>query len=91
MPSILIVLVLRTIEAFKVFDIIWIMTHGGPANSTQTIANYAYQTAYQLFGHGAALAYLIALFILVIAMIYTRLLRQEMRVLRSQRNTVLVS
>ena len=31
-PMILIVLVLRTMEAFKVFDIIWIMTHGGPAN-----------------------------------------------------------
>ena len=44
---ILIVLVLRTMEAFKVFDIIWIMTRGGPANATQTIAIYAYQTAYQ--------------------------------------------
>ena len=28
-------LVLRTIEAFKVFDIIWVMTRGGPANSTK--------------------------------------------------------
>ena len=56
-PVILIVLVLRTMEAFKVFDIIWIMTHGGPANTTQSIAIYAYQTAYQGFdfGRGAAL------------------------------------
>jgi multiple sugar transport system permease protein len=75
-PVILIVLVLRTMEAFKVFDIIWIMTHGGPANSTQTIAIYAYQTAYQGFdfGRGAALGYLIALVIMVLAAVYLRLL-----------------
>jgi ABC-type sugar transport system permease subunit len=75
-PVILIVLVLRTMEAFKVFDIIWIMTHGGPANSTQSIAIYAYQTAYQGFdfGRGAALGYLIALVIMVLAALYLRLL-----------------
>jgi multiple sugar transport system permease protein/N,N'-diacetylchitobiose transport system permease protein len=75
-PVILIVLVIRTMEAFKVFDLIWIMTHGGPANSTQTIAIYAYQTAYQGFdfGRGAALGYLIALAIMVLAAIYLRLL-----------------
>jgi multiple sugar transport system permease protein/N,N'-diacetylchitobiose transport system permease protein len=75
-PVVLIVLVLRTMEAFKVFDIIWIMTHGGPANSTQTIAIYAYQTAYQGFdfGRGAALGYLIALVIMVLAAVYLRLL-----------------
>ncbi|HEV7604657.1 MAG TPA: sugar ABC transporter permease [Candidatus Limnocylindrales bacterium] len=75
-PMILIVLVLRTMEAFKVFDIIWIMTHGGPANSTQTIAIYAYQTAYGGFdfGRGAALGYLMALVIMVLAAVYIRLL-----------------
>jgi multiple sugar transport system permease protein/N,N'-diacetylchitobiose transport system permease protein len=75
-PVILIVLVLRTMEAFKVFDIIWIMTGGGPANATQTIAIYAYQTAYQGydFGRGAALGYLIALIIMVLAAVYLRLL-----------------
>ena len=37
-PVIVVVLVLRTIEAFKVFDIIYVMTGGGPANGTQSIA-----------------------------------------------------
>ena len=76
LPVVLVVLVLRTMEAFKVFDIIWIMTRGGPANSTQTVAIYAYQTAYQGFdfGRGAALGYLIALVIMVLAAIYLRLL-----------------
>jgi ABC-type sugar transport system permease subunit len=76
-PVILIALVLRTMDAFKVFDTIWIMTRGGPANSTQTIAIYAYQTAYESFnfGGGAALGYLIALLIVGLAAIYIRLLR----------------
>jgi multiple sugar transport system permease protein/N,N'-diacetylchitobiose transport system permease protein len=78
-PTILIILVVRTIEAFKVFDIIYVMTRGGPANGTQTVAYYAYLQAFsnQLFGYGAALAYMMALFILGIALVYIRLLRQE--------------
>ena len=81
-PVVLIVLVLRTMEAFKVFDIIWIMTGGGPANATQTIAIYAYQTAYQGydFGRGAALGYLIALIIMALAALYLRLLGRTGRV-----------
>jgi ABC-type sugar transport system permease subunit len=81
-PVILIVLVLRTMEAFKVFDIIWIMTGGGPANATQTIAIYAYQTAFQGydFGAGAALGYLIALIIMALAAVYLRLLGRTGRV-----------
>jgi multiple sugar transport system permease protein/N,N'-diacetylchitobiose transport system permease protein len=75
-PVVLVVLVLRTMEAFKVFDLIWIMTGGGPANATQTVAIYAYQTAYQGFdfGSGAALGYLIAMIIMFMAAIYLRLL-----------------
>jgi multiple sugar transport system permease protein/N,N'-diacetylchitobiose transport system permease protein len=77
-PIILVVLVLRTMEAFKVFDIIWIMTGGGPANATQTVAIYAYRTAYQSydFGQGAALGYLIAIFIMLLAAVYLKLLRR---------------
>jgi ABC-type sugar transport system permease subunit len=78
-PVILVALVLRTMDAFKVFDTIWIMTRGGPANSTQTIGIYAYQTAYESFdfGGGAALGYLIALLITCLAVVYIRLLRRS--------------
>lgn len=77
-PSIAIVLILRTIEAFKVFDIIYVMTGGGPASGTQTIAFYTYQQAFsnQLFGYGSALAYLIVLAVFALAMVYLRILRQ---------------
>ena len=77
-PSIAVVLILRTIEAFKVFDIIYVMTGGGPASGTQTIAFYTYLQAFsnQLYGYGAALAYLIVLAVFGLAMVYLRLLRQ---------------
>ena len=78
-PSISIVLVLRTIEAFKVFDIIYAMTRGGPVNGTQTIAYYAYVTAFsdQSFGLGSALSIIIVLVILMLTTIYLRLLRRS--------------
>jgi ABC-type sugar transport system permease subunit len=77
-PSIAVVLVLRTIEAFKVFDIVYVMTGGGPASGTQTVAFYTYVQAFsnQLFGYGSALAYLIVLAVFALAMVYLRLLRQ---------------
>jgi ABC-type sugar transport system permease subunit len=81
-PTIAIVLVLRTIEAFKVFDIVFVMTGGGPASGTETITYFTYLQAFsgQRFGFGSALAYLTVLAILVLAVIYLRLLRQsEMR------------
>ena len=78
-PVLVVVLVLRTIEAFKVFDIIYVMTGGGPANGTQSIAFYTYQRAFsdEYFGYGSALAYLIVLFILALAVVYIRLLRSD--------------
>src|SRR5258706_2349521 len=78
-PTIAIVLVLRTIEAFKVFDIVYVMTGGGPANGTQTITflTSPQPVSAQRFSVGAALAYLTVVAILVLAMVYLRLLRQN--------------
>lgn len=78
-PSIAIVVVLRTVEAFKVFDIIYGMTRGGPANGTQTIAYYAYTIAFsnQELGIGAAISYLIVIVILLLTAFYLRLLRRS--------------
>jgi ABC-type sugar transport system permease subunit len=78
-PSISIVLVLRTVEAFKVFDIIYAMTRGGPVNGTQTVAYFAYTTAFsnQNFGVGSALSYIIVIVILALTAIYLRLLRRS--------------
>jgi multiple sugar transport system permease protein/N,N'-diacetylchitobiose transport system permease protein len=75
-PVIMVVMVLRTIEAFKVFDIVYVMTRGGPAGGTTTVAVYAYQTAFsnQNFGYGSAIALLIVLVVLILAIAYIRML-----------------
>jgi multiple sugar transport system permease protein len=80
-PMILIILVLRTIQAFRVFDIIYVLTQGGPANGTMVISFYGYfQTfKYLNFGYGSAVSVFVALFTMFIAMIYIRVLRLEER------------
>jgi ABC-type sugar transport system permease subunit len=72
-PAILVVLVIRTVEAFRVFDIIYVITNGGPANGTVTISYLTYLEMFS-FGHlgrGSALSFLISLFTLIMAFIYT--------------------
>ncbi|ASY60098.1 MULTISPECIES: carbohydrate ABC transporter permease [Sinorhizobium] len=74
----LVALVLRTIEAFKVFDIIWVMTRGGPANSTRTLSILVYQEAFsfQRAGSGASLALIVTLLVTILAAGYAALLRR---------------
>ncbi|NVP57297.1 carbohydrate ABC transporter permease [Mycoplana rhizolycopersici] len=74
----MVALVLRTIEAFKVFDIIWVMTRGGPANSTRTLSILVYQEAFsfQRAGSGASLALIVTLLVTLLALAYAALVRK---------------
>ncbi len=75
-PAILVALVIRTVEAFRVFDIIYVITNGGPANGTVTISYLTYLEMFS-FGHlgrGSALSFLISIFTLVMAFLYIRFL-----------------
>lgn len=58
----MVVLILRTIEAFRVFDIIYVMTRGGPSDGTKTASFYVYQEyfSYLRSGSGASYAVLVA-------------------------------
>ena len=78
-PAILVVLVIRTVEAFRVFDVIFVMTRGGPVFGTVTIAflTYLETFSYMHVGRGAALSFLVSAFIAVAAVIYVRLLRSQ--------------
>ncbi len=51
-PVLAIILVLRTMDAFKVFDIIYIMTSGGPSDGTKVIAYYTYLEAFSFLRQG---------------------------------------
>jgi multiple sugar transport system permease protein len=72
-------IVLRMIEAFKVFDIIWVMTRGGPANSTRTVSIFVYQEAFsfQHAGTGASAALMVVLISAVLISTYVTMLRRQ--------------
>jgi multiple sugar transport system permease protein len=78
----IIALVLRTIEAFKVFDIVWVMTRGGPANSTRTLSILVYQEAFsfQRAGSGASLALITTLIVTLLAILYVGIMRRTAQV-----------
>jgi multiple sugar transport system permease protein len=79
MPTILLTAVLTMISAFQVFDIIQVMTEGGPDDQTQVlllnIYNYAFR--YQKMGWAAAVSIVMFLLVLTISLVQTRLLRTE--------------
>ncbi|MEI0531332.1 sugar ABC transporter permease [Brachyspira pilosicoli] len=64
--------VLRTIWIFNNFDIIYLLTGGGPANKTSTIPIYAYKMGWgtKLLGKSSAVTILLLLFLLIICFIY---------------------
>ncbi len=80
MPVILIVLIFRTLDAFRVFDAIYVLTGGGPANTTETLSIYAYKVLFQTlqFGYGSTISIAIFFCVGVITILYVRLLRRGM-------------
>jgi trehalose/maltose transport system permease protein len=79
MPVILIVLTFRTMDAFRVFDAVFVLTGGGPGNATETLSIYAYKMLFQTmqFGYGSAVACMMFGLILAITMVYLLLLRRR--------------
>jgi multiple sugar transport system permease protein len=80
-PVILIVLIFRTLDAFRVFDAIYVLTGGGPANSTETLSIYAYKVLFQTlqFGYGSALSVIVFLCVASMSLIYIKVLSRGMK------------
>jgi trehalose/maltose transport system permease protein len=78
-PMILIVLLFRTLDAFRVFDAVYVLTGGGPANTTETLSIYAYKTLFQTlqFGYGSALSVVMFGCVAFISLMYLKLLGRE--------------
>lgn len=68
----LLALLFRTIEAFKLFDVVFLITNGGPGTATETIAVYVYRLAFQYFrtSQSAALAYILLFIVIVLTNLY---------------------
>jgi multiple sugar transport system permease protein len=70
-PSIMIAVLLRALDAFRVFDLIYVLTGGGPANSTEVLSSYAYKTTFSAgeVSSGAAMSSLMAVSVFVLAIV----------------------
>jgi multiple sugar transport system permease protein len=68
----LLALLFRTIETFKLFDVVYIITAGGPGSSTETIAVYVYRMAFQFFktSQSSALSYILLFVVIVLTNLY---------------------
>ncbi|XBS69427.1 sugar ABC transporter permease [Acerihabitans sp. KWT182] len=74
-------LILRTIDAFKIFDIIYVMTRGGPADSTKTLSFFVYQESFSYLraGSGAAYAVLMTLLCGILIAVYMLMIARQRR------------
>lgn len=74
--ALLIVLIIQTMFAIRVFDVIYVLTAGGPGTATTTLTWQTYLTTFESldFGHGNAYAYTVSLITLGISVVYFRVL-----------------
>jgi multiple sugar transport system permease protein len=79
-PALLLALLFRTIDALKVFDLVFVMTQGGPADSTNVLQFYGYKKSFAegMIGYGSAIAAAVFSLSLLLSLVYIRLLGQRL-------------
>lgn len=78
-PTILVALLFRTLDSFRVFDLVYVMTMGGPGHSTEVISLYTYKTLFKDLdmGYGSTLSVSIFIIISIISFVYVRVLSKK--------------
>jgi multiple sugar transport system permease protein len=78
-PTIESVLILGFIYTFKVFDLVYVMTGGGPVNSTHMLSTYSYKLSFELFKYsqGAAAANIIFIILFIVSLFYLKFTYRE--------------
>ena len=78
-PAILVALIFRTLDAFRVFDLVYVLTGGGPGTATEPIALYTFNALFQNLrsGYASALSVVVFLVTFAIALVYIRILDRE--------------
>lgn len=75
-PAIVVALIFRTLDAFRVFDLIYVLTGGGPGSATEPIALYTFDALFQNLrsGYAAALSMVVFAITFLLAVLYVRVL-----------------
>jgi multiple sugar transport system permease protein len=78
-PAMYAVLILGFVYTFKVFDLIYVMTNGGPVHATEVLSTYAYKLSFERFhfSEGAAAANVLFACLFLVALGYLRLVRDD--------------
>lgn len=78
-PTIESVLILGFIYTFKVFDLVYVMTSGGPVNSTHMLSTYSYKLSFEMFKYskGSAVANVLLVILLIVGVFYLRATKED--------------
>ena len=78
-PTIESVLILGFIYTFKVYDLVWVMTGGGPVNSTHMLSTYSYKLSFDMFQYskGSAVANVLLVILMIVGVFYLRATSDE--------------
>ncbi len=78
-PALMVAIIIRTVDAFKVFDLIYVLTLGGPGVSTQVLGLYTYKWGFKFFqmGYASALSYLMVIILVIIGNVVVFILRRR--------------
>ena len=80
LPYIMVAVVIRTIDALKVFDTIFVITQGGPGTASETLNIFLYLQAFQFYNLGYASAVVVVFFVIIVALSLLLLyMRQRMK------------
>jgi ABC-type sugar transport system permease subunit len=79
-PTLLVAVLFRALDGFRVFDLIYVMTAGGPGTSTEPVSLYTFSALLQhlRFGYGSALSVIVFLTTFVLALLYIRLAGRQL-------------
>ncbi len=78
-PALLLALLFRTIDALRVFDLVFVMTQGGPADATNVLQFYGYKKSFAegMVGYGSTIAVGVFLLSLILSLLYLRILKAQ--------------
>ena len=79
LPTILVAVLIRMIAALKTYDLIYILTRGGPGVSTETISYYIYRVAFVFLdmGSSSAMSFLLLIIIVILTLVLMRMMRSS--------------
>jgi multiple sugar transport system permease protein len=77
LPTILVAVLIRLIAALKTYDLVYILTRGGPGVSTETISYYIYRVAFVFLdmGKSSAMSFILLVLIVILTLVLMRVMR----------------